>query len=329
MIHARRAFAGRNAPIRRRFRRRTPGRTRDDRPAVSSIGGGVLHIDCDRLGEGDFRLCLRAGFVQLLLRRFELFLRPLPLLGRHIPACRIQPGTGGLHPRFGGFQAGVRSLHRLSGHNANHPLRSSGVFPLHGGVLGNADRPDVSGQLFQVAGIDVPPVYFPDHVSAERVAPAVDPVGHRTHPPRKGIRLRPGSAHHDGSRTAVAAVRERLHLRVGTALLRRDDNHAVPALFTVLGFRRSILEHRNRSDPVGRQRIDRFHFAAVHQNQRIAGFSVRRVDFCVPNENRNIFFFTFVIRKYIGGAGEGSEGESRKRQHEKHSGYGPPRRSFT
>lgn len=107
----------------------------------------------------------------------------------------------------------------------------------------------VSGQLFQVAGIDVPPVYFPDHVSAERVAPAVDPVGHRTHPPRKGIRLRPGSAHHDGSRTAVAAVRERLHLRVGTALLRRDDNHAVPALFTVLGFRRSILEHRNRSDP--------------------------------------------------------------------------------
>ena len=243
--------------------------------------------------------------------------------------CRIQPGTGGLHPRFGCFQAGVRSLHRLSGHNAHHPLRSSGIFPLHGGVLDNADRPDVSGQLFQVAGIDVPPVYFPDHVSAERVSPAVDPVGHRTHPPRKGIRLCPGSAHHDGSRTAVAAVRERLHLRVGTALLRRDDNHAVPALFTVLGFRRSILEHRNRSDPVGRQRIDRSHFAAVHQNQRIAGFSVRRVDFCVPNENRNIFFFTFVIRKHIGGAGERSEGESRKRQHEKHSGYGPPRRSFT
>ena len=311
MIHAHRAFAGRNAPIRRRFRRRPADRTRDDRPAV-------LHIDCDRLGEGDFRLCLRAGFVQLLLRRFELFLRLLPLLGRHIPACRIQPGTGGLHPRFGCFQAGVRSLHRLSGHNAHHPLRSSGIFPLHGGVLDNADRPDVSGQLFQVAGIDVPPVYFPDHVSAERVSPAVDPVGHRTHPPRKGIRLCPGSAHHDGSRTAVAAVRERLHLRVGTALLRRDDNHAVPALFTVLGFRRSILAHRNRS-----------HFAAVHQNQRIAGFSVRRVDFCVPNENRNIFFFTFVIRKHIGGAGERSEGESRKRQHEKHSGYGPPRRSFT
>lgn len=249
---------------------------------------------------------------------------PFPLLARHIFAGSLQSGTGSLHPFLCGFEPGFRGLGRLPRRQSVnlHRVRLR-LHDGHAPVVGDGHPALADDSLLPVAAGN-------GHDTSAGFRTGVDPgltCGHRRTADHPDIRHLPGTAHHDLGR-AVLGV-DRIIPRTAGGILRRNDHYSVPAFLAVQGFCRSILEYRHRSDPVGRQCIYQRHLEAVDHEKRLAGFSVRRVKIRPFDADRNIFFFTFVIRKNIGGAGERPEGKPRQRQQEKHPGPCPPRRSFT